>query len=59
MKSGTPVAVYDNASPRVGVGFGISWKTPFGLLNIDLGYPVVRKKFDQTQQVRFGFGTRF
>ena len=59
LKSGTPVAVYDNASPRVGVGFGISWKTPFGLLNIDLGYPVVRKKFDQTQQVRFGFGTRF
>ena len=57
--SGALVPVTDDASPRVGIGFGISWKTPFGLLNIDLGYPIVRKKYDQTQQVRFGFGTRF
>ena len=57
--AGVLVPIVDNASPRVGVGFGISWKTPFGLLNIDLGYPIVRKKFDQTQQFRFGFGTRF
>ena len=57
--SGVLVPITDDASPRVGIGFGISWKTPFGLLNIDLGYPVVRKKYDQTQQVRFGFGTRF
>jgi outer membrane protein insertion porin family len=41
------------------VGVGISWKTPFGLLNIDLGQPVIKKKFDQTQFFRFGFGTRF
>lgn len=57
--NGALVPIVDDASPRVGVGFGISWKTPFGLLNIDLGYPIVRKKYDQTQQVRFGFGTRF
>ncbi len=57
--TGTLAPIVDDASPRVGVGFGISWKTPFGLLNIDLGYPVVRKKYDQTQQIRFGFGTRF
>jgi len=57
--SGVLAPIVDDASPRVGVGVGISWKTPFGLLNIDLGYPVVRKKYDQTQQVRFGFGTRF
>ena len=59
LRNGTAIGLYDNASPRVGVGVGLSWKTPFGLLNIDFGYPVVRKQFDQIQQIRFGFGTRF
>ena len=46
-------------SPRVGAGVGVSWKTPFGLINIDIADPVVKKKYDQTQVFRFGFGTRF
>jgi outer membrane protein insertion porin family len=57
--SGQRVPIIDDASPRVGTGFGISWKTPFGLLNIDLGIPVIKKAYDQTQIFRFGFGTRF
>ncbi len=51
--------VYNSASPRVGSGVGISWKTPFGLINIDLAEAVVKYKYDQTQLFRFGFGTRF
>jgi len=51
--------VYDNPNPRVGAGVGVSWKTPFGLINIDIADPVVKYKFDQTQVFRFGFGTRF
>ena len=46
-------------TPRVGTGVGISWRTPFGLINIDLAEAVVKKKYDQTQFFRFGFGTRF
>ena len=49
----------DQPGPRVGAGVGVSWKTPFGLINIDLAEPVVKKKYDQTQFFRFGFGTRF
>lgn len=49
----------DDATPRVGAGVGISWKTPFGLINIDLAQPIIKKQFDQTQFFRFGFGTRF
>ena len=45
--------------PRVGAGVGISWKTPFGLINVDIADPVVKKHYDQTQIFRFGFGTRF
>ena len=50
---------YDDSSPRVGVGVGVSWNSPFGLINIDLGIPVVKKQYDQLQVIRFGFGTRF
>jgi outer membrane protein insertion porin family len=47
------------AGPRVGAGVGVSWKTPFGLINIDLAVPVVKQSYDKTQFFRFGFGTRF
>ena len=58
-RNGVKVSVFDDAGPRVAVGFGVSWKTPFGLLNIDIAQPVIKKKFDQSQFFRFGFGTRF
>lgn len=51
--------IYDNPAPRVGIGVGVSWKTPFGLINIDVADPVVKYNYDQTQIFRFGFGTRF
>jgi len=51
--------VYDASGPRVGAGVGVSWKTPFGLINIDLAEPVIKKRYDLTQFFRFGFGTRF
>jgi outer membrane protein insertion porin family len=57
LTAGHPVT--DDGSPRVGAGVGVSWRTPFGLINIDVADPVVKKKFDQTQVFRFGFGTRF
>ena len=36
--------MFDNAAPRVGAGVGVSWKTPFGLINIDLAEPVVKQQ---------------
>lgn len=51
--------VISSASPRLGAGVGVSWKTPFGLINIDLAPFVIKQKYDQTQLFRFGFGTRF
>ncbi len=49
----------DTPAPRMGAGVGVSWKTPFGLINIDVADPVIKKTYDQTQVFRFGFGTRF
>ena len=58
---GTPInkCYYDDSSPRMSVGVGVSWKSPFGLINLDFGIPVLKKPYDQTQIFKFGFGTRF
>ena len=56
---GTCPTIYDNAAPRMGAGVGVSWQTPFGLINLDLAPFVVKYKYDTTQIFRFGFGTRF
>ncbi|MBV9537714.1 MAG: BamA/TamA family outer membrane protein, partial [Acidisphaera sp.] len=57
--NGVTYPVTDSSAPRVGAGVGISWRTPFGLINVDLADPLVKKKYDRTQIFRFGFGTRF
>jgi len=51
--------ISDSTMPRLGAGVGVSWQTPFGLINLDLAPFVIKQKYDQTQIFRFGFGTRF
>ncbi|WP_458096557.1 outer membrane protein assembly factor BamA [Roseomonas sp. WA12] len=60
--SSSPAAgerIADESSPRVGSGLGVSWRSPFGLINLDFAQAVVKKRYDETQFFRFGFGTRF
>ncbi|NMJ39886.1 outer membrane protein assembly factor BamA [Roseomonas sp. JC162] len=54
-----PNCLRDDSTPRVGVGVGLSWRSPIGLINIDLAQAVVKQDYDQTQVFRLGFGTRF
>ena len=56
---GQQCQIVASAAPRLGAGVGISWRTSFGLLNVDLAPFVIKQPFDQTQIFRFGFGTRF
>ncbi|MGE4482165.1 outer membrane protein assembly factor BamA [Acidocella sp.] len=51
--------LHDSSAPRVGAGVGVSWNTPFGLINLSLAQPVVKQEGDQVQQFRVSFGTRF
>jgi outer membrane protein insertion porin family len=50
---------YDSGALRLSVGIGFSWKSPFGLINIDFGIPILKEAYDQKQFFKFGFGTRF
>jgi outer membrane protein insertion porin family len=52
-------SITESSAPRVGAGVGISWRTAFGLINVDLAPFVIKQPGDQTQIFRFGFGTRF
>jgi outer membrane protein insertion porin family len=47
------------SAPRIGAGLGITWRSGFGLINVDVTPFVVKQPYDQTQIFRFGFGTRF
>ena len=56
-QSGPPVD--DSSAPRVSVGTGLTWVSPFGPLGIDLGFAVLKQSFDKTEILRLNFGTRF
>ncbi len=59
VNAGKPCEINASSAPRVGVGVGISWRSSFGLINIDLTPFVIKQPGDQTQIFRFGFGTKF
>ncbi len=51
--------ILDEASPRASVGLGLTYISPFGPILIDFGVPILKEDFDETESVRFTFGTRF
>ena len=55
----TAAVIDDESSPRVSIGAGITWNSPFGPVLIDVGYPVVEEDFDESELISFSFGTRF
>lgn len=52
-------SVVDDKSVRASVGLGVSWRSPFGPIRVDLAAPIVSEDYDQEQAFRFDFGTRF
>jgi outer membrane protein insertion porin family len=50
--------VLDENTPRVSVGVGVTWKSPFGPIGVDISYPIVREDFDRDEIFHFNFGTR-
>ncbi|HEX4889294.1 MAG TPA: outer membrane protein assembly factor BamA [Alphaproteobacteria bacterium] len=51
--------VLTSSSPRVAVGVGVAWESPFGPIRLDFAKAVVKEDFDETEAFRFDVGTRF
>ncbi|MEM7168916.1 MAG: outer membrane protein assembly factor BamA [Pseudomonadota bacterium] len=51
--------ILDSVKPRISVGTGFSWDSPFGPVIVDLGFAVVKEDFDKTEILSFSFGTQF
>ena len=51
--------VLDENSIRASFGVGIAWTSPVGPIRIDLAHAYQKEEFDETEVLRFNFGTRF
>jgi outer membrane protein insertion porin family len=51
--------VGDSAKPRISVGFGVNWNSPFGPLRIDIAKALVTVDGDDDKLVTFNVGTQF
>ncbi|WP_416896639.1 MAG: outer membrane protein assembly factor BamA [Minwuia sp.] len=51
--------VEDDITPRMSVGVGVTWRSPFGPMLFDLSQAVIKNDIDETEVFRFSFGTRF
>jgi outer membrane protein insertion porin family len=69
--SGTSLLTYEVASPfqevfvgnsprpRLSIGFGVNWNSPFGPFRIDIAHALLKEEGDDTQLFSFNVGTAF
>ncbi|WP_415642699.1 outer membrane protein assembly factor BamA [Sphingomonas antarctica] len=48
-----------SAKPRVSVGIGFNWNSPFGPLRLDIAKALLKQKGDDTKLFTFNVGTQF
>lgn len=51
--------VVDENSLRGAAGLGLSWRSPMGPVRVDVAFPYLKEDFDEEENFRFSFGTRF
>ncbi|MBA3676311.1 MAG: outer membrane protein assembly factor BamA [Sphingosinicella sp.] len=51
--------VGDSPKPRLSVGFGINWNSPFGPFRIDIAKAILKEEGDDTKLFTFNVGTAF
>jgi outer membrane protein insertion porin family len=49
----------DTPTPRVAIGIGANWNSPFGPFRIDLAYPLLKAEGDDDRFFTFNVGTAF
>lgn len=51
--------VGDTPSPRVTIGAGVSWNSPFGPFRVDFAYALLKEEGDDDKIFSFNIGTQF
>jgi outer membrane protein insertion porin family len=49
----------DTPTPRVSIGIGANWNSPFGPFRLDLAYPLLKAEGDDDRLFTFNVGTAF
>ncbi len=49
----------DTPKPRLSVGFGVNWNSPFGPFRIDIAKAIITAPGDDTKLITFNIGTQF
>ncbi len=49
----------DSPRPRVAIGFGVNWNSPFGPFRIDISKVLLKTPGDRTKTLTFNVGTQF
>jgi len=49
----------DTWKPRISVGIGVNWNSPFGPFRIDMAKAIVKRQGDDTKLFTFNVGTQF
>jgi len=53
------VFVGDSIKPRISVGVGVNWNSPFGPFRIDFAKVLMKRPGDDTKSFTFNVGTQF
>jgi outer membrane protein insertion porin family len=51
--------VGNSLSPRLSIGFGVNWNSPFGPFRIDIAKALLKQSGDDTKLITFNIGTQF
>jgi outer membrane protein insertion porin family len=49
----------NSPKPRLSIGFGVNWVSPFGPFRIDIAKALLKQKGDDTKLISFNVGTQF
>ena len=55
----TDPGIADSGSIRAAVGVGLNWVSPFGPIQINIAYPLLKEDYDKDEIFALDFGTRF
>ena len=51
--------VGDTPKPRLSIGIGVNWNSPFGPFRIDFAHALLKERGDETKTFSFNVGTQF